>query len=372
MPQVRPDFCDIVEAALAARHAELVSVPVIQPADPFLDTAGEDLRRRIFLTTSETGESLCLRPEFTIPVCLHHIGTASGTPRRYGYFGTVFRQRRRGGSEFHQSGIEDFGDPDRARADARIIDDACALLRALLPGMSPAVTIGDQSVFEAAVAALGVPGGWQKRLVHAFGDVAELDRLMARLADPRPDAGFDGAVAALLAAGGEVEIARHIEQAMVETGYPTAAGRTPEEIARRLTEKAELARTRLDPDAVAVLRAFLSLDLPLLDAPQALSRFFGEAGLALAGTVERFADRAEALIARGMRLDHVRYRAAFGRPLDYYTGLVFEITGEGGGAVLAGGGRYDRLLTMLGAEAMIPAVGFALWLDRIAAARGTT
>jgi ATP phosphoribosyltransferase regulatory subunit len=103
-------------------------VPVIQPADPFLDMAGEDLRRRIFLTESETGETLCLRPEFTIPVCLDHIANRSGTPRRYAYLGEVFRQRREGGAEFFQAGIEDLGSPDMAEADARSIADAHALI----------------------------------------------------------------------------------------------------------------------------------------------------------------------------------------------------------------------------------------------------
>jgi hypothetical protein len=63
-----------IETILAQLGAERLDVPVLQPADPFLDTAGEELRRRIFLSESETGETLCLRPEFTIPVCLHHIG----------------------------------------------------------------------------------------------------------------------------------------------------------------------------------------------------------------------------------------------------------------------------------------------------------
>ena len=91
----------------------------MQPADPFLDMAGEDLRRRIFLTESETGEALCLRPEFTIPVCLDHIARQAGTPRRYAYLGEVFRQRREGRHEFFQAGIEDLGDTNIAAADAR-------------------------------------------------------------------------------------------------------------------------------------------------------------------------------------------------------------------------------------------------------------
>lgn len=369
MPLALPDFAETLTAALAARHADPIAVPVIQPADPFLDTAGEDLRRRIFLTASETGESLCLRPEFTIPVCLRHIETAAGTPRRYAYLGTVFRQRRDGDSEFYQSGIEDLGDREHARADARVIDDACALLKALLPGMRPAVTVGDQGVFEAAIAALGVPRGWQKRLVHAFGDAGKLRAHLDDLAAPGPQRGFDGAVAGLLAAGSEEEIAAHIERTMIETGYPVDASRTPAEIARRLKEKAALADTRLDAAALETLRALLAVDVALGDAPAALADFACGAGLRLNDALERFAERVEALIARSVAVEGMRYRAAFGRPLDYYTGLVFEITPPGGGPVLAGGGRYDRLLTMLGARQTIPAVGFALWLDRIEALR---
>ena len=32
-----------------------------------------------------------------------------------------------------------------------------------------------------------------------------------------------------------------------------------------------------------------------------------------------------------------------------------------------GGGRYDKLVTLLGAEDDVPAIGFSMWLDRIAA-----
>src|SRR5687768_2800116 len=121
-------------ALFAARGAAAIDVPVLQPADPFLDMAGEDLRRRIFLTESETGEALCLRPEFTIPVCLDHIAARAATPRRYAYLGEVFRQRREGGSEFFQAGVEDLGELDMAEADARSIADAHALFALTLPG----------------------------------------------------------------------------------------------------------------------------------------------------------------------------------------------------------------------------------------------
>src|SRR5690606_12945090 len=123
----------------------------------------------IFMTQSETGESLCLRPEFTIPVCRLHIASGKSTPRRYGYLGEVFRQRRAGGNEFLQTGIEDIGDPDPAASDARSVADALSLLETMLPGRPFTVTCGDKSVFEAVLAGLDLPPGWQKRLARAFG-----------------------------------------------------------------------------------------------------------------------------------------------------------------------------------------------------------
>ena len=37
-------------------------IAMLQPADPFLESAGEDLRRRIFLTETIEGRLMCLRP----------------------------------------------------------------------------------------------------------------------------------------------------------------------------------------------------------------------------------------------------------------------------------------------------------------------
>src|SRR3954469_15578383 len=129
-----------ITSLFATRNTHAVEVAILQPADPFLDMAGEDLRRRIFLTESESGQTLCLRPEFTIPVCLDHIASRAGTPRRYSYLGEVFRQRREGGSEFLQGGIENIGEPDVAEADARSVDDAVALFEAVLPDIKLDVT----------------------------------------------------------------------------------------------------------------------------------------------------------------------------------------------------------------------------------------
>ena len=50
----------------------------------------------------------------------------------------------------------------------------------------------------------------------------------------------------------------------------------------------------------------------------------------------------------------------------YYTGIVFEISceGEDGPVTVGGGGRYDGLVKALGGDD-VPAMGFALRLDRV-------
>jgi len=365
-----PSFAGEILDLFAEREAALTDIAIIQPADPFLDMAGEDLRRRIFLTESETGETLCLRPEFTIPVCLDHIAKRATTPRRYAYLGEVFRQRREGGAEFFQAGIEDLGSPDRAAADARSLGDAHAILSRVLPGTRLRVTLGDQAVFEAVLSALGLPRGWQKRLARAFGSPAMLEAAIAECANPQGATNLPRELASLVARGDEPRLTQHIEEAMQAAGLSPTAGREPGEIAHRLLEKAALRSVRLSDDALNALQSFLAIKASLEDAGAQLAGFAEGAGIFLDEALAEFAARAERIRDQGLPLDDIRYDAAFGRPLDYYTGFIFEIGAEELRQPLVGGGRYDRLLTLLGAESPIPGVGFSIWLDRIAAVRG--
>jgi ATP phosphoribosyltransferase regulatory subunit len=360
-PALAPAITDL----FASRGAEAIDVAILQPADPFLDIAGEDLRRRIFLAESESGEALCLRPEFTIPVCLDHIASRAGTPRRYSYLGEVFRQRRDGGSEFFQAGIEDIGEADIAEADARSVADAVALFERALPGRELTITLGDQAVFEAVLAALGLPRGWQKRLARAFGAPDLLQQALADLARPNGRYSRDETYPELATISDLAALSAGVRDAMERASFPVAGGRTPEEIARRLVEKTELAQVRLPDAAFAALKTFLDIHVPLDRAVDTLADFAGDAGLAFGSALDLFATRVASIARHGLPIAKIRYDAAFGRPLDYYTGLVFEISEPGAVRPLAGGGRYDRLLTLLGAEKPIPGVGFSVWLDRI-------
>src|SRR5947207_10593279 len=94
-----------------------VEPAILQPAEPFLDLSGEDIRKSLYLTTDPTGEELCLRPDITIPVARDYLASGrAGQPAGFCYLGAVFRHRGGAPSEFVQAGIESFGRQDRAEA----------------------------------------------------------------------------------------------------------------------------------------------------------------------------------------------------------------------------------------------------------------
>ncbi|MCU0832519.1 MAG: ATP phosphoribosyltransferase regulatory subunit [Rhizobiaceae bacterium] len=362
-----PDLASRTLAFLEQRALALPVIPMLQPADPFLDTAGEALRRRIFLSEGETGETLCLRPEFTIPVCRHHIASAADTPARYGYCGPVFRQKRQdgpaGANEFVQAGIEDLGDADHAAADARSLADALALIAALAPGLQPRVMLGDEALFGALLKALKLPDVWAARLLRFFGDAAKLDAALKSMGAPVATSDrFAGMNRAALIAA--------LEPEMEAAGLLEAGGRTPEDIAERILEKRALAQGGVSASARAVIALWLKMEANLGASLDAIDAFARAHRLHLDGARDAFAARLKAIRDAGVDVTRIRFSAAFGRPLDYYSSMQFEAFAPGGTLPLAGGGRYDRLLTLLGAARPIPGVGFSLWLDRVQAAAG--
>src|ERR1700730_4371159 len=134
-----------------------VAPAILQPAGPFLDLSGEDIRKRMYLTTDAHGHELCLRPDLTIPVSREYLASSlAGRPQGFCYFGPIFRHPRvetDGASELWQAGIESFGRPDTAAADAEMV--ALGLDAAAHFGLTePTIRMGDFALFSALVSAL--------------------------------------------------------------------------------------------------------------------------------------------------------------------------------------------------------------------------
>ena len=256
--------------------------------------------------------------------------------------------------------------------------DAIGLTREFGAGTSLSIAMGDQAVFEAVATSLGLPAQWRKRLVHLFGDETKLEEALRSLAGER-DAS-SGGTAAETRLGASAALPEAVVHALhagdrdtlesVVGTHLTATGmaegrRGAGHIAVRLLEREELSGTVLAAEQVGALRAFLSTDVGAGDVRGAIADLDLN-GSALSDAVEHHERRME-LVEREANGLPIRFHGAFGRPLDYYTGVVFELR-AGEGTVLAGGGRYDDLLTLLGAKEPVPAVGFALYLDRFPSA----
>jgi ATP phosphoribosyltransferase regulatory subunit len=94
------------------------------------------------------------------------------------------------------------------------------------------------------------------------------------------------------------------------------------------------------------------------------------AGIGLDATLDLFESRTGFLAAHDLDIGRISFSTAFGRGVDYYTGFVFELYEETAPLALVAGGRYDELLTRLGAPQPLPAVGFAVFIDRLGALGG--
>ncbi|MEL7273933.1 MAG: ATP phosphoribosyltransferase regulatory subunit [Pseudomonadota bacterium] len=337
-----------------------VSVNILQPVDPFLETAGEEMRRRIFITADNGGRPLCLRPEFTIPICLSHM--ERNRTARYAYGGTVFRQQRAGHAEFRQAGLEDLGRKDSVQADADCVADLFAAL-AHLKLTNVTLVLGDQSLFGAVVEDLGLPTALADRLTRAFGKPDIIERMIGSMESDTPVAQPVTEAEKLAAAGERAKLIAHVEALMATASIAPKSGRAPAHIADRMIARQTEARFRLDADHAAMLRAYLALSCPLADAPALLSAFASTHGVNFGDGLTNFTKRIQALKSLDVHLDCMTYRASFGRNLDYYSGLLFDA--YSGAINVAGGGRYDHLCTLLGSKSPVPAVGFSIQLDRV-------
>lgn len=355
-------------------EAEMVEPAILLPADLFLDTVGEDIRRRLFLTADAEGRELCLRPDFTIPICRHYLEAGeAGREAALGYFGPVFRQRTGEAPEFLQAGIELFGNDDRAAADADVLALAHEAAN-LFAVDAPLVKIGDEGLFLALLDGLGLAPPLRRRLRGLFGTPERLLGTIRRLA------GGDGAAEAVRHAGilGALAGSKPEEaQALVEdllglAGIATVGGRSAHEIAERFLERASIASAGgLSAEAGAILTRYLSIATSAERAVEALDAFQAEVKIDMTAAIDLFARRNDAFRDCGIELDRPTFRADFGRNLDYYTGFVFEMrdadrVGEhGGDRPVIGGGRYDALLERLGSDRPVAACGFSMWLDRL-------
>jgi ATP phosphoribosyltransferase regulatory subunit len=360
----------LVEAFARAGYAR-VSPAILQPAEPFFDLSGEDMRRHMYLVTDTSGREFCLRPDLTIPVARDYLSSdAAALPASFCYLGPVFRDSGGASGEFLQAGIESFGHADQAAADAEAL--ALALDATTHYGLAtPRIVMGDVALFAALIAGLDLAPAWKRRLFKDFNRKAsfaqDLEQLTLISNQRRTE--YQGVLAALANSNPKAAHAL-VTDLLSIAGKSAVGGRSIAEIADRFVEQAELGASHaLPPETCALIRQFLAVEGPPSEAAAALRALTAAAGVSLGPALDLFDSRIGLLAARGVDVGGIEFATAFGRSVDYYTGFVFELHDPAGhaGSHLVAGGRYDGLLSRLGSQKPVAAVGFAVWIERLAA-----
>jgi ATP phosphoribosyltransferase regulatory subunit len=327
-------------------------------AKQYFELAGEEFGRSLLMSLANDGIEYCLRPEFTIPIVTQYVAQGmAGSPVAYGYIGPVFRQGGDGPTEFVQAGVELLGQLDPEQA----LDEVLTFARRALGVYritAPSIRLGGVGLFEAILAAADMPDVWRARIRARFGHPDAMTRLLDRLADShanKPDTPAEPI--------DRDSLTEYVAEQMLAAGFNPADGRHPEEVAERYHEKQALAAAHVPLPTIDLLRLYLSIEgkasvvLDEIEALGAVYKFDLSQPLA---ALRHHNATLRALAPQAL----VTFDASFSPRLEYYTGIVFEMLGDGG-TVLATGGQYDRLLQKLGATMPVTAAGCAVWVDRL-------
>jgi ATP phosphoribosyltransferase regulatory subunit len=265
-----------------------------------------------------------------------------------------------------QAGIESFGRQDRAAADAEML--ALALQATDTFGLTGLeIRTGDVALFNALIDALDLYPVWRRRLIKDFNRKISLEQDLERLtlATGSSRNEYEGVLAALAGSDRKAALAL-VTDLMSIAGTTNVGGRTVAEIADRFLEQSTLKGGALPRDALESIKRFLAIAGKPDEAIAQLRALAADAKLDITAAIDQFESRVRFMAARGIDTGATRFSTSFGRGLDYYTGFEFELHARGSGIEpLVAGGRYDGLMTQLGAPNPIPAVGFSIWVETL-------
>lgn len=369
----RERMAEALLALFAARGFKRIDPAILQPADVFLERSGEELRQKSFVFTDPKGAEMCLRPELTIPAILEYLAAdpAAASPARLSYSGPVFRAQPPGtasDAEQLQTGGEWLNVSGETEEEAACI--ALAVEGARFSG-APGIElrIGDLGVFFALVESLNLGTLQAERMKRHFWRPAYFDA-----PDTSQSAAATHKPSALLrhvAGLPQTEARALMEDVFALSAVRPVGARSMDEIIARYLEKAAEQKQGSTGEAVhaAMIRAFLEIQGPAEQAMAQLTAFASGHGLKLEKPLARLRDRfaqLQGLLGPGVTMT---FAADFGRDLEYYSGLVFDIVThmDGQTVTLAGGGRYDGLLSSLsGRPGPHPSIGCAFQTETLA------
>ena len=359
-----------LEQHMALYGYQTVETPVIQPADLFLTRAGDQIIEHLF-TFERRGKQYALRPEFTASAAARYAAQCSeGTVARWQFHGAIFEDDPEGNADTYQrhaSGAELIGLPGPL-AEAEIMAMAAHGLGK--NGIHDwRLVIGNVQLVQHLLSAFHLDNRAQRFLLGHLQVLKNPDQgkpYVLELLDKLVIGSLKNHAVDPSGASEELNTQQLLDVLLDATQRGgTMGGRTRHDIVRRLLQKRQRAAER---DQFVKVLDFLEVWIRIDSAPSEAFTIMQQWIAPDDATAQAiFADwkrLLDLLDAYGIATDQIRIQPALARNWDYYTGIVFELIAAGN-CPLGGGGRYDELARLLGADHEVPAVGFTYYADQL-------
>ena len=320
---------------------------VLLDSEFIIERSGEKFRSSMLTFESEDGKTMCLRPDLTVASCINFL--QKKTSSKIYYSGQAYRRSNNKASNFinNQLGIEILGSKNQIQDDFKVISTILSSTKKI-KCKKIQVKVGDISLFKNLINALDMPERWKLRFIRHFWRPNYFEELLKRL---EKDTDIDAVTF-------DTDKERFYE--MKKMGQDKeVAGRSISEILKRFDKKMKDPRSFSDgKKIVRIIRSFLIINCKLSQLDEKLLDFAKKNNL----KKNIFKDFKSVQNLKKLKQD-VNFITNFGRDVEYYTGIVFEVFS--GKKEIARGGRYDDLLKSLGAKKNIQAVGAAINLKNI-------
>ena len=320
---------------------------VLLDSEYIIQRSGEIFKRSMLTFENKDGKLMCLRPDLTVASCIKYL--EKKTNSKIYYSGQAYRRNNKKNSELinEQLGIEILGSKNQLRDDYKVIqtilNSAIKIKRKKIK-----IKVGDISLFKRLVNSLEMPERWKLRLIRHFWRPKYFDELLKRL---EKNSDIDSV---------EFDTDKKRFYEMKEMGQnKLIAGRSISEILKRFEKKIKDPRSfKGRKKVVKIIKSFLKISCKLTNIEKTLLKFVKKNNL----NQNIFKELKSIQNLKKLKQE-IYFSTNFGRDIEYYTGIVFEVFS--GSKEIARGGRYDDLLKSLGAKKNIPAVGAAINLNNI-------
>jgi len=334
------------------RDGFVLSEPdVLLDSDYIIQRSGENFRKLMLTFEDDTGKSMCLRPDLTVASCIKYLKDNSKANSKIFYSGQAYRRSNSSKDKKvinDQLGIEILGSKNKPDDDLKVLKTISNSIEKIKI-KNTSIKVGDVSLFQKLIESLKIPERWKMRLIRHFWRPKYFEDLLNRL-----ETNSDVDPVAVDLDKKKFSEMKNLDQSK------EIASRKVSEILSRFDRKIKDPRSfKENKKIVKIIRDFLKINCSIDKAEKTLESFVKKNNL----SKSVFKDLST--IKNLSKINsQTMFSTNFGRDIEYYTGIVFEIYNSSKKEI-ARGGRYDGLLKSLGSKKNISAVGAAINLNNL-------